>query len=46
MPEVGSIIMGVIVSILILFLACCLLVIGMDRIQEMARAQEGQEVSQ
>jgi hypothetical protein len=41
MPEVGSIIMGVIVSILILFLACCLLVIGTDELRKWREHRKG-----
>ena len=41
MPEVGSVIMGVIVSILILFLACCLLVIDMDEFRKWREHRKG-----
>ena len=41
MPEVGSIIVGVIASILILFLAYCLLVIGMDELRKWRERRKG-----
>ena len=41
MPEVEAIIVRVIVSILILFLACCLLVIGMDEFRKWREHRKG-----